>query len=148
KNGDGDSFDTVLRAFRLNGATATDLLPGTGRAVAADPVVNERSLTVSGGRVFFRTPEAAGTAQTTTRIATASSAPIVSPDGRWLAFSSDDSTLVPGDTNGWDDAFVLDRRTGQTVRVSVASDGSQASDGYSQVSDVTPDGRFVVFLSF
>src|SRR4051812_31139080 len=36
----------------------------------------------------------------------------ISPDGRFVAFTSSASNLVPGDTNGAHDIFVRDRQTG------------------------------------
>jgi Tol biopolymer transport system component len=79
----------------------------------------------------------------------ASSSPTLSGNGRFVAFMSSADNLVPGDTNGEPDVFVHDRRTGQTTRVSVASDGSQPAPGSYQtlVADITPDGRFVSFTS-
>lgn len=38
--------------------------------------------------------------------------PTLSADGRFLAYSSSGTTLVPGDTNGVEDIFVVDRRLG------------------------------------
>lgn len=38
--------------------------------------------------------------------------PAISPDGRYMAFSSDAPNLVAGDTNDSDDVFVHDRQTG------------------------------------
>jgi len=73
--------------------------------------------------------------------------PSISGDGRLVAFYSDASNLVPGDTNGYHDAFVHDRRTGQTTRISVASDGTQA-DNKSMVPSLSTDGRFVAFYSY
>lgn len=52
----------------------------------------------------------------------------ISGDGRFVAFHSRASNLVPGDTNGRSDAFVHDLRTGITERVSVSSDGRQGID--------------------
>jgi len=52
--------------------------------------------------------------------------PSVSADGTLVAFESDATNLVAGDTNGATDAFVHDMTTGTTVRVSVDADGSQA----------------------
>jgi hypothetical protein len=72
--------------------------------------------------------------------------PAISSDGRYVAFTSFASNLVPGDTNGAYDAFVVDRQTGQTTRVSVASDGSQANDASTHVS-ISADGRYVAFDS-
>ncbi|MFL5910608.1 MAG: hypothetical protein ACJ768_08600 [Gaiellaceae bacterium] len=45
----------------------------------------------------------------------------ISADGRFVAFRSFASTLVPGDTHGAADVFVRDRLTGTTERVSVDS---------------------------
>lgn len=54
--------------------------------------------------------------------------PAISADGRYVAFVSRATNLVPNDTNGWHDVFVHDRQTGHTQRISVASDGTQADD--------------------
>jgi len=70
----------------------------------------------------------------------------LSSDGRYVAFISYATNLVTGDTNGHIDAFVHDRQTGATQRVSVASDGTQ-SDGDSPIAVISADGRFVAFLS-
>ena len=48
-------------------------------------------------------------------------------DGRFVAFSSLASDLVPGDTNGWRDIFVKDTLTGAIERVSIPIDGGQAN---------------------
>ena len=45
--------------------------------------------------------------------------PAISADGRFVAFTSDATNLVPGDTNGAADIFVRDRQTGTTRRVSL-----------------------------
>ncbi|MFJ5062513.1 TolB family protein [Streptomyces nigra] len=74
------------------------------------------------------------------------SAPALSADGRFAAFSSDVAHLVPGDTNGDTDVFVRDARTGAVERVSVASDGTQADQG-SSLRDISADGRYVLFGS-
>lgn len=72
--------------------------------------------------------------------------PAVSADGRFVAFRSAASNLVPGDTNGLRDIFVHDRLTGQTERVSVDSAGAQA-DGESDRPCISADGRFVAYQS-
>jgi hypothetical protein len=96
--------------------------------------------------------------RTTTRVSVASDAtegnadsnfvgaPQFSADGRFVAFESFASNLVPGDTNGTLDVFVKDRTTGQTSRVSLASDGTEAND-QSYYPAISADGRFVAFLS-
>ncbi len=78
----------------------------------------------------------------------------ITPDGRFVAFYSLASTLVSGDTGGFNDVFVFDRKLNSMVRVSVpdpsmpdtqANGGSQLSRGQSRV--MSDDGRFVIFSS-
>ena len=75
-----------------------------------------------------------------------SSYPSLSANGRWVAFSSEASNLVAGDTNGTLDVFVHDRQTHQTTRVSVDSAGVQG-DGDSYYPNLSADGRWVAFVS-
>jgi Tol biopolymer transport system component len=72
--------------------------------------------------------------------------PVVTADGRYIAFDSDASNLVPGDTNGNTDVFVHDRQTGVTTRVSVRSDGWQGF-GTSVYPSISADGRYIAFYS-
>ena len=74
------------------------------------------------------------------------SRPVISADGRYVAFISSASNLVPGDTNSSDDIFVRDRQAGTTYRVSVATDSTQAN-GSSSWPSISDDGRFVAFWS-
>ena len=71
---------------------------------------------------------------------------VISPGGRYVAFASDASNLVPGDTNGWRDIFVRDRAIGRTRRVNVGRAGAQADDT-SDHPTISAGGRFVGFLS-
>jgi Tol biopolymer transport system component len=71
----------------------------------------------------------------------------VSADGRYVAFQSPATNLVPGDTNGSFDVFIRDRQTGQTTRASVDSFGAQAN-GHSFAPSMSADGRYVAFQSF
>jgi hypothetical protein len=74
----------------------------------------------------------------------ASFEPALNADGRFVAFYSFASNLVTGDTNNLQDVFVHDRQTGQTTRVSIAGDGTQAN-AFSQAAVLSADGRFVTF---
>lgn len=67
-------------------------------------------------------------------------------DGRYVAFQSAAGNLVTGDTNGFLDIFVKDRVTNKTVRVSVATDGTQAN-GDSYTPSISQDGRYIAFAS-
>lgn len=73
--------------------------------------------------------------------------PAISADGRYVAFVSDASNLVAGDTNGAPDVFLRDRLLGTTVRISNKSDGSQ-SNGVSFAPSISGDGRRIVFSSY
>jgi Tol biopolymer transport system component len=70
----------------------------------------------------------------------------ISGDGRFVAFESDATNLVAGDTNNARDIFVKDRTTGTTTRVSVATGGTQGN-GRSDQPSCSADGRFVAFES-
>lgn len=72
--------------------------------------------------------------------------PALSADGRYVAFRSEASNLVAGDTNGLSDIFVHDRQTGVTERVSISSDGDQANDR-SFGATISDDGHLVAFAS-
>ncbi|MCC5954062.1 MAG: S-layer homology domain-containing protein [Acidimicrobiia bacterium] len=100
------------------------------RAVGEPDGVTERvSIDSSGGQADF-----------------GSGMPALSADGRYVAFFSEASNLVPGDTNETGDVFVHDRSTGTTERVSIATDGTEANDASGSPS-ISADGRFVAFTS-
>lgn len=70
----------------------------------------------------------------------------ISGDGRYVAFTSEATNLVSMDTNNVQDIFIHDRQTGQTRRVSVASNGVEANGNSGKV-DISNDGRYVTFFS-
>lgn len=72
--------------------------------------------------------------------------PSLSYDGRFVAFESNASDLVPGDTNNNTDIFVYDAIAGQTNRVSLNWKGQEAR-GDSYCPAISGDGRYVTFLS-
>jgi hypothetical protein len=76
----------------------------------------------------------------------ASSNPAISGNGRYVAFASDATNLVFGDTNGFTDIFVVDTITGAISRDSVTSAGGQAN-GSSFRPAISSDGRYVAFES-
>jgi len=101
-----------------------DTLTNTTTRVSVDSAGNQQNL----NSFFFNVPSS------------------ISGDGRFVAFSSEASNLVPGDTNDEKDIFVRDRLTNTTTRVSVDSAGNQANDP-SFLASISPDGRFVAFDS-
>jgi len=167
-NGFVDVFvrDTVAGQTRLvsvgfdgtqaNSASSYPTISANGRFVAFDssasnlvPVPKNMNASTE---VFVRDLDAG----VTTRVSVASDGtvgngssfdPAISADGRYIAFASNASNLVPGDTNGAVDVFVHDRLTGQTDRVSVASNGAQAYP-QSIFPSISGDGRLVAFSSY
>jgi hypothetical protein len=71
----------------------------------------------------------------------------ISANGRFVAFDSYASNLVPGEPNGGRDVYVRDLQTGTTERVSVSSSGTPGNDT-SYLDGISADGRFVVFSSW
>ena len=72
--------------------------------------------------------------------------PDITPDGRFVAFMSLATNLVPGDTNNRRDIFVRDRQTGTVVRVSVSTTGEEGNSE-SQWPSISDDGLVTAFQS-
>ncbi len=72
--------------------------------------------------------------------------PMASMDGRFVIYESTATNLVPGDTNGEQDIFVYDVLLDTTTRVSVHTNGAE-SDAFSQMADISDDGRYAVFAT-
>jgi Tol biopolymer transport system component len=72
----------------------------------------------------------------------------ISADGRHVAYCSAANNLVPGDTNTFSDAFVHDRQTGVTERVSVSSSSVEGKDGGAGSTSISADGRHVAYTSW
>ena len=128
-------------------------ISGDGRFVGFESAANNLAPGDTNGReVFLRDRQLL----TTERIAIDSSGtqangvsfyPSISADGRFVAFTSDATNLVAGDTNGHWDVFVRDRQNGTVELVSLSSSGAQGNgDSYKAV--ISPDARFVAFESF
>lgn len=76
--------------------------------------------------------------------------PSISPDGRYVAFASDSSDLVPNDTNGAFDVFLRDLQAQTTERISVAMDGGDGDARASLMgfpSSISEGGRYIAFFS-
>ncbi len=84
-----------------------------------------------------------------------SSTPVLSADGRYVAFVSASSNLVNGDENRYSDVFVRDRQTGAVELVSVGTNGQQGNEdsgitywgrGFFSIN-ISGDGRYVLLES-
>jgi Tol biopolymer transport system component len=138
----------------------TGILPAVstdGRYVAFASSLNDLVPADTGGpgrsRDVFVRDRIAGT---TTRVSVAtdgrqgnheSDTPAISGDGRYVAFVSGASNLVPRDRNKAADVFVHDRAKHETTRVSVSSDGAEGDQGGDAYPAISADGRFVAFAS-
>lgn len=118
-------------------SSATNLVPGDTNG-QPDVFLRDRT-----AKETSRVSMATGGGQA---VGGASGAPAVSADGRYVAFSSDATNLVPGDTNGKTDVFVRDRVAGTTTRVSVGPAGVQANSN-SKEPTISADGSLVAFAS-
>jgi Tol biopolymer transport system component len=73
----------------------------------------------------------------------------MSATGRFVSFSSAATNLVNGDTLGYEDVFIHDRRTGKTRRVSIKRNGDEGNEGSGLYGvAMTPDGRYVAYASY
>jgi Tol biopolymer transport system component len=76
-----------------------------------------------------------------------SNTPVISADGRYVAFESEADNLVPSDTNEYQDIFLRDWKYGVTTRVSVSSTGEEG-DGHSEAPSISFNGQYVAFVSW
>jgi Tol biopolymer transport system component len=72
--------------------------------------------------------------------------PVISADGRYIAFASNASNFSSIDYGSDSDIFVFDRQTRMISMVSVASDGT-VGNGISTHPAISADGRYIAFQS-
>src|SRR5262249_26316861 len=152
---DGSTSDLSSGGFCLTGDRAV-AISGDNRFVALESnnfllVPGFAPLLLGGARTYILVHdrvtganEMASLGSDGTQPDTPSFGPSISSDGRFVAFESGASNLVPRDTNGG--VFVHDRQTGTTELVGVAIDGSQA-DGGSWAGRISADGHWACFVS-
>lgn len=74
--------------------------------------------------------------------------PMISANGRYVVFASDATNIVRDDTNGYRDVFEYDRATGNNIRVSLSSEGTQTNNGTQVFAmSISEDGKYVAFAS-
>ncbi|HEX6570859.1 MAG TPA: hypothetical protein VF055_02475 [Steroidobacteraceae bacterium] len=165
RNGSGDIFvwnrETGVRevaSVGSSGAQANDeslesAISADGRYVAFTSFASNLARNDTNGRsdVFLRDRQAGYTQRVSVtsdgRQADGDSwQPCVSADGRFVAFYSTATNLVPDDHGDMQDVFVRDRQTRQTRRISETADGT-AANGYSVQPALSGNGRYVAFVS-
>ena len=117
-------------------STATNLVPGEENNVQKIFVYDQQMGSIS---QVSLTPEGGNPNN-------GSSLPAISADGRYVAFVSSATDLVPGDGNGVQDIFVYDRQEETTTRVSVTPVGDDPNDK-SFFPALSANGRYVAFDS-
>lgn len=156
KEADGGSYEASVSAnglYVVFNSSAGNLVPGDDNETT-DVFVRD----LKTGITVRASVDSAGTGGNSY-----SQDPVISANGRFVAFSSGSDNLVPNDTNGLADIFVHDLKTGETKRASVNSAGGEASGaGYAPseycggaseyvLSSYQPSisryGRFVAFAS-
>ena len=144
-----DSNSTVTNAG--TGASSAPSISSDGELVTFVSLTTNLVTSVSGQQIYVRDRQ---TGQTTviSKSSTGvigdgvSSAPAISPDGRFVAFVSTSTNLVTG-VNGTQ-IYVHDRQTGQTTLVSKDNSVTPVpGNGVSSTPTISSDGRFVAFAS-
>jgi len=157
-----DSADLLMFDLQTH-ETKTASVDGAGNAVTH---VNGYSISDNGRYIAFSTHTIGGTGndnyvhdfvkRKTTLVSANpdgkpgnqwSFSPTISGDGRYVAFVSNATDLVPGDTNDLQDIFLHERQTGKTWRINISNRGAQANGGSLHPS-ISRDGRYVVFDSW
>ncbi|HTL59763.1 MAG TPA: hypothetical protein VL361_29095, partial [Candidatus Limnocylindrales bacterium] len=145
--GSGDSSSAVISAngrFVLFASTANNLATGTNTSFS--------TRIPAALNVFLRDRTNNTTALVNANLSgtsggNADSFPVdISPDGRYALFESSASNLTPNDTNNSSDVFLRDLLSDTTVLVSTSTNNAPGN-GASRNSAMTPDARYVTFVS-
>ncbi|HWH11524.1 MAG TPA: hypothetical protein VG165_10395, partial [Solirubrobacteraceae bacterium] len=142
--GDGDSSAPAISPdgqYVSFSTTATDLVPGM-TLTGTNVVVRD----LNAGTTALASVSSSGAPQSGGHLGTTPLVSGVSSGGRYVAFESAATNLVGKDTNGHTDIFVRDMTAKRTSRASLATTGQQ-SDGDSYDPSISPDGRYVTYLS-
>ncbi|HEX4343143.1 MAG TPA: hypothetical protein VH255_07115, partial [Verrucomicrobiae bacterium] len=138
--GNGDSISPAITPdgrFVVFSSSARDLVAGDNDYFALDVFLRDR---VNGTTTLVseNTSGSGGNGD--------SSSASVSTNGQYVVFQSDASDIATGDTNGATDVFLNDLVNGAIYSISVATNGS-LGNGASSDAVMTPDGRYVAFIS-
>lgn len=166
-NQDNDEWDSAIQIFRLEAGGPVALVGGPGQASpAADPlpVIDQRSVAVSDGLVFFREWEIAGAPRVTVDTTLPSADASATPDGRFVVVNdifsntgvSNCDPILIRDRDLDEDGIYDEMGQTETVNATVDSNGvpnpincfpppfTQYNDGPPSTSN---DGRHVVYSS-
>lgn len=138
-NGNGSSYNPSITddgKFVAFASTSTNLIAGDKDA-SADIYLRD----VGGGTLTLISTFGGASSNADSRY------PSISADGKFIAFESDATNLVSGDSNGKTDIFLWNASGPSIKRISVDRNGNQADDS-SYHPQISPDGRFVIYYSY
>jgi len=149
---------TTLLSVSLSGtATGNDasadpvITPGGTHVIFSSDATNLTTVPGGSGNIYRRVVDTGVNTLVSvqangTTAAGGSSGAVMSSDGRYVAFASDNANLVSGDVNGREDVFVRDTTLNTTTLASVATSVG-GGDGVSFAPSISADGARVAFLS-
>lgn len=138
-----------------NQTSANPTISRDGRYIAYESAATNLVSTATSGNQTFRYDTLASSTAHVSRSTggaqgnSSSTNPVISNDGRYVAFMSLATNLVTGDTNARSDAFRRDVTSNVTIRVSVSNAGGQGNqtETREQGPSISGDGRYVLFRS-
>lgn len=136
-----------------NGASSTPSISGDGSLVAFVSQATNLVTGISGSQIYVHNRQS-NQVEVVSRNSTVSviqgdgisSAPAISTDGRFVAFVSQSTNLVPG-VSGGQHVYLRDRQTGQTTLVSRSSSGVISSGTMNDSPSISSIGQFIAFVS-
>ena len=125
-------------------SNARNLVPGDAN-LAVDLMQRDLALATT-ARVAVADVSGPFAADTLATSSTAGTSRMLSDDGRFVYFSSQEPGLVAGDDNGTTDAFVRDRQSGTNILVSTTPGGT-SGNAASNPLGLSADGRYALFAT-
>ena len=153
-NGKTQRVSVSSSGKQAKGNSTNPTVSANGRIVAFESKARDLvpGDTNGGSDVFVRDRKSGETVRTSVSSAGrqasgGSSDPFICHSGRYVAFESVASNLVPKDTNGTKDVFLRDRIKKTTEIISLAASGGKATNGESEDPKFSDDARYVFFES-
>jgi Tol biopolymer transport system component len=136
-----------------NGASSSPSISEDGSLVAFASQATNLVTGVSGSQIYVHNRQT-NQVEVVSRNSTVSviqgdgisSAPAISSDGRFVAFVSQSTNLVPG-VSGGQHVYLRDRQIGKTTLVSSSSSGVISNGTVNGAPSINSDGQFIAFTS-